>query len=414
MYTSILAFALLLLLATLYVSLPIHSRRRITFYDPLSVELKQHKTYQSSNTITHVSNPIFKTFETVSTKPLLNKSFIIDLEASNNGTNTTASSFTSTKTFVLGIFSTQREVKGRKLIRETMLQSNIGLPKYKLCTLQDYMSSKSVQTRCQIIYTFVVGGNCIVEDGDVNDKKTRWKSTSTKPRNATVEPPAKLLKLESDITYLNIQENANEDKSLSWFDYISSMGKQFDYIGKSDMHTYIHMDKLLDIINGRLPSANRNLYAGGMKEIYRRNTPQKSSSPTDTPLYMQGPFYFMSRRLARCITTRVVGTNKIGRPEDAQVGYLVNSCPEPVEWLICSWVPSSGLRPTKAHQRIIPNLVRYFWSKSDNDWMDYSQRTQTNHTASAPSIVGNVCQGQDVLEGFANHMQFHWENSKVK
>mmetsp|Transcript_12216 Transcript_12216/g.18741 ORF Transcript_12216/g.18741 Transcript_12216/m.18741 type:complete len:352 (-) Transcript_12216:42-1097(-) len=275
-------------------------------------------------------------------------------------------------TFLLGIFSTPWEAHRRKRIRETMVNANYL--QSDICSLSEYLKH---QTRdegktCLIAYTFVLGGN---------EKETTYWSSHSSSRQATVEalqePPkdpslvvlAKNLETELDITYLNIRENMNEGKTISWFDYASSE-TTFDYIGKSDTDSFINIDNLLSIVDERLPPGNEhiNLY-GGKQQILESSLGDASS--------MQGGFYFLSKDLAKCISREEVRSKEnivnVHLGEDIVTGHLVDQCPEPVKRLRC-----------------VDDALWRHGLKTEDSWMKYFQEAKDRKSSSEELCHGNI------------------------
>lgn len=280
-------------------------------------------------------------------------------------------------TFLLGIFSTPWEAHRRKRIRETMVNANYlqSDNSRKLCSLSEYLSKQETNDEgktCLIAYTFVLGGN---------EKETTYWSSQSSNRQATVdtlqEPPkdpsliilAKNLETELDITYLNIRENMNEGKTISWFDYASSE-TTFDYIGKSDTDSFINLDNLISIVDKRLPPGNEhvNLY-GGKQQILESRLGDASS--------MQGGFYFLSKDLAKCISREEVRSKEnvvnVHLGEDIVTGHLVDHCPEPVKHLRCG-----------------DDALWRHGLKTEDSWMKYFQEAKNRILPNEELCHGNI------------------------
>ena len=125
----------------------------------------------------------------------------------------------------LGIFYTlsEEESERRQIIRKKYLA--LFKADDCVCDMQRYWNN---QFGCKLVYAFVVG---ILEEGP------------TLHQNAeplVVEPTdLKLygdIVLEEDVAYLNIKDNMDYGKSLTWFKYGASIAKELkiDYIGKID------------------------------------------------------------------------------------------------------------------------------------------------------------------------------------
>lgn len=129
-------------------------------------------------------------------------------------------------TMLLGIFSTlsEEESEQRQMIRETYLA--LSKVDDRVCNIQRYRKNRF---GCRLVYAFVVGS---LEEGPTlhhNDSEP------------LVVEPADLklygdIVLEEDVAYLNIKENMEYGKSLTWFKYGASIYKELkiDYIGMID------------------------------------------------------------------------------------------------------------------------------------------------------------------------------------
>lgn len=100
-----------------------------------------------------------------------------------------------------------------------------------VCSLGSYARDQNADSQCQFIYTFVAGGN--------------------KDNNAPTELiddsiPILLEKKGDDLVILNIKENMEDGKSQTWLYYATTLmkneGLNFDYVGKMDTDTLIHLD----------------------------------------------------------------------------------------------------------------------------------------------------------------------------
>lgn len=257
-------------------------------------------------------------------------------------------------TFLLGIFTVLQDVQRRKLIRQTMLMQR-DLPddsRGRVCSLQDYVKTNS--TKCQVVYTFVIGGN--------PQATPEWHAESYLPR--TLDPDT-MLKHEKDIVYLNIKENMNDGKTMSWFDYASSQHPELDYIAKADSDALISIPQLISHINGRLPPGNEHpkVYGGFLNE-YEACGGTEICDKIRGKVYMSGQFYWLSQDLARYISQDEVRKRPFmtTHNEDTDLGFLVLSYPEPIEFSICNnakfWV-----HPLKGEKEWLQE-----YQKMSSDW----------------------------------------------
>mmetsp|Transcript_21971 Transcript_21971/g.32452 ORF Transcript_21971/g.32452 Transcript_21971/m.32452 type:complete len:360 (+) Transcript_21971:92-1171(+) len=262
-------------------------------------------------------------------------------------------------TFLLGIFTVLQDVSRRKLIRETMLLQR-DLPddsRQRVCSLQDYIATNS--TKCQIIYTFVIGGN--------PQASPEWHADSYLPR--TLDPNT-MLKHEKDIIYLNIKENMNEGKTASWFDYASSQHPELDYIAKADSDALISIPQLISHINGRLPPGNEHpkVYGGFLNEYEACGGAGELCDKIRGKVYMSGQFYWLSQDLARYISQDKVRSRPFSKThnEDTDLAFLILSYPEPIEFSICNNA-KFWLHPLKKEEEWLEA-----YRKMSNDWYSTS------------------------------------------
>lgn len=246
---------------------------------------------------------------------------------------------------VLGIFSMEAksEYKRRKLIYNTYLSfpkymkrhnvTTMSLDKTRICSLNEFMKGNiSHHESCQLLYTFVVGA-----------AKESDPTASTEYLNISAERPMTLKNFEiknsrADATYLNILENMNEGKSITWFKYASSQIPdhfKIDIIAKVDSDCVIFPTLLLEEIDRirkekGLEYPLENVYGGS-----RQLGLDKS--------YMQGGFYFISRDIAqyissdRCDRESIIAEYtpqyKNKRAEDVEISRFVLSYPRTIHEL---------------------------------------------------------------------------------
>lgn len=250
-------------------------------------------------------------------------------------------------TVLLGIFTTKTEEERsrRDIIRKTYLQNENG----KWCTLNEYKKqihdAHSFVVKCQIPYVFVVG------------------SAPTRPTEHNddaplLTQPPEWFTEDEDVIHLNIKENMEDGKSVSYFKYASSLSDEFgiDYMAKTDSDTLISSELFQKFIEAELPPKpfNRRIYGGQSMANYDRNS-----------IYAAGEFYFMSSDLANYVSNVLTagqrekftagGKVTAFRPiEDVDMGTFVFSHPRPVKFI--------SLTP---HQFWVHGL------KTESDWMDW-------------------------------------------
>ena len=245
-------------------------------------------------------------------------------------------------TMLLGIFSTlsEEELKRRQLIRETYL--SLSKVDDRVCDMQRYRKNRF---GCRLVYAFVVGS---LEEGPTlhhNDAEP------------LVVEPADLklygdIFLEEDVVYLNIKENMEYGKSLTWFKYGASIAKELriDYIGKIDSDAYLKTGELLALIKNELPPVpyNRCIYGG-------RPLPDFQGSS----VYMAGQFYFVSSDLAWYVSYEMNPKERDELTlniEDLDFGRYVSSHTMPIKFFAL-------------HNRI-------FWMhpiKKEDQWREYHE-----------------------------------------
>ena len=257
-------------------------------------------------------------------------------------------------TFLLGIFSVMEDTKRRLLIRETMLK--IPEPE-QLCSLQTFLASSTPDKKCQIIYTFVVGGNPYTG--------TEWSASNGVSRTMDA---SQMLKHEYDILYLNIKENMNDGKTESWFEYASSQLTTIDYISKLDSDTLVSIPQLLSYVNNH-PSP-RAVYGGFLNEYQACGGAGEMCDKIRGKVYMSGQFYWMSQSLASYVSQiRHERTDFLRvHNEDMDMGFRVLSYPEPISLSACNGA--------------------LFWKhplKEDHKWLEAFRELVANHWRVADS-----------------------------
>jgi hypothetical protein len=239
--------------------------------------------------------------------------------------------------FLFGIFTRNDEVEigRRKTIRETWLSYRDPSGKQVICSLADVRNGKLERPEdCVIFYTFVVGGLSNGRTEIFQDSPLPWALKN--PDLPPIEPD------HDDITYLAIKDNMNLGKSISWFEYASTLEQEigFDYIAKIDSDTVLCPRLFLKWARATSPPApyNKVVY-GGTAYLKTGANPRRIRGD----LYMHGHLYFVSLDLARYFITMSpqkraanfgghrlrVGVAK-GYPEDVTMGSYVYTHPGPI------------------------------------------------------------------------------------
>lgn len=270
-----------------------------------------------------------------------------------------------------GIFSMNRpsEILRRQCIRKTYLSFYKTLPGstpshdyyHRICSLTEYKlwhkNNDKKYLECKMIYAFVMGSNeepkaptdlCEAVQIDPSYPLTViTNSVEEAPTNS--QKAAALIANETDVVHLNIKENMNQGKSISWFRYGVSLldigaspGSEgalyFDYIAKVDGDKLIFPDKFfheMQVLNLPVPPSDKSeLVFGGYPEIYGPGAIQ-TKWLDGAPFYMSGEMYFLSRELARYVISNGLNrthfdsyrpNNKRGH-EDLSMGKFVFSHP---------------------------------------------------------------------------------------
>jgi hypothetical protein len=124
-------------------------------------------------------------------------------------------------------------------------------PNPLVCSLGRYEQDllQGTESCCQLIYTFVIGGNEDTLDG---------------PTELLDDRIPILLEKGDDYVVLNIQENMNSGKRQTWFYFASTIMNNepklnFDYVGKMDTDSMPYLDKYFDFADNHLPPSPYNL-----------------------------------------------------------------------------------------------------------------------------------------------------------
>ena len=231
-------------------------------------------------------------------------------------------------TFLLGIFSmdSDKEKARRELIRQTMLARQ--KEDMRICSLKEYMdyaTRTGSQTQdCISPYAFVVSAG-----GE--DRPTEHGNDDEEP---IVLDPSTIPDAEDDCIYLNIKENMEDGKSVTYFKFGQSIAEQFgiDYIGKTDSDSLIDMPLFLSFLMNDLAPApyNRRTYGG-----------QTWTNTEQLSIYATGQFYFMSADLAEYISVTMSHERRkeltSEKPtEDMDIGAFVFSHPRPIKFVSLS------------------------------------------------------------------------------
>jgi uncharacterized protein YwbE len=241
---------------------------------------------------------------------------------------------------LLGIFTTnsRNDESRRQLIRKTYLSNfeilrTIGLSSdadNMICSLTDFMESGMKKEDCSIVYTFVMGAmdsSNTTAPTDLTEQKDQENVSYVVERHQSSLPKT----LERDILYLNVRENMNAGKTVTWFRYASSILPAdqlgIDMIAKIDQDTVIFPRPLLEDLNHQISARPAQRLYGGHDLV--------EGMAGDIP-YMQGGAYFLSTDVAKQITSPACPRRQIiqkynrergyTRAEDREIGLFVDQC----------------------------------------------------------------------------------------
>lgn len=271
--------------------------------------------------------------------------------------------------FLLGIFCTQKDKELRQLIRSTMLGPELPeSTKSRLCSLQEYLGSEKDTFECQLIYTFVIGGN---ESG-----KMFYKANETK---LVMEENSKFLEEEPDLTLLNIREHMQLGKTPSYFHYASTLlNRGIDYVGKSDLDTLFSTPQLVDFINQELPPRypDPHIFGGYMMDYVACGGGGIACAPMMNKVYMSGQFYFCSHDIVAYLPSVRLNTTfkgKEGGHEDLIFAIRVWGYNHPIKVLAMN-TDYFWQHPLKGEKLWMEG---YNWTKSTG-WNVHTRRFKTD------------------------------------
>ena len=222
-------------------------------------------------------------------------------------------------TMLVGIFTmiSDKDADQRQLIRDTYIQQNEDSG--RVCHLKKYLKT-GADSGCTLIYAFVAGGR---QDGPmmhIDDSMPIALEHSLMPMYRDIDP-------EDDVVYLNIKENMEDGKSLTWFKYAASIAEEhgIHYIAKTDSDSYLNLEELLRVTSYDLPAtpSNRRIYGGRPWPDYFGES-----------VYMAGQFYFVSSDLAHYVTNLMDPFDRekmTSRVEDLDFGKYVMSHHRPIK-----------------------------------------------------------------------------------
>jgi hypothetical protein len=238
-------------------------------------------------------------------------------------------------TFLWGIPTMMNDTTQRQLLRETYLSYYNTVQKNqenRICSLADLQKKRSKVEQCQIVYVFVVGGN------------PKGPTELVAPNASfpiTMKPPSTSIK-EDDVVFLNIRENLEDGKSQTLFKYGLMIADEYglDYVVKVDSDTLVFIPNFLEYAKETIPSKPAVPIYGGIPLFNNSCDPNVTDThscplPLLGPHYMSGELYFMSRDVARFITSSNVDRAKLAiRHEDVDIGNYVFSHPLSIQSIL--------------------------------------------------------------------------------
>jgi hypothetical protein len=231
----------------------------------------------------------------------------------------------------------------------------------RVCSLPDF-KHKNMQERevCELIYTFVLGGNQDATTELVDDSR---------PMTATRPVPGKSPDLnDPDMTLLNIKENMNEGKSQTWLKHGAEVAEQYglDYVVKCDADAMLHLHEFFTFAYKHLPPApyNTHVYAGALRDkaYWPRHSTEEERIRYESyfgnnfegvHLYVAGQLYIMSTDLAKFVGQEAL-ENKCSYcegHEDHDISAMAFHSPDPIKLLVIGRKQRFWEHPVKGEPR---------------------------------------------------------------
>jgi hypothetical protein len=164
---------------------------------------------------------------------------------------------------LLGIFSKYDSFKFQQEYR-AIIQHWKSDARYgpAICPLSEFLMLPNEGSRCELIYTFVVGAG----DAEAPTQVTSSERPILSNRSAMPEGWVGF----NDTTLLNIRENAHEGKAQTWLRYASQVAQNYgiEYVAKCEHTSSLDIPKYFRFADRRLLPApyNKGLFAGSMRD----------------------------------------------------------------------------------------------------------------------------------------------------
>jgi len=211
----------------------------------------------------------------------------------------------------------------------------------RVCSLPDFKSLPiNERYRCQIIYTFVMGGNPHATPELVDDSRPMLATKPVKGLSTDLN--------DADVTLLNIRENMNEGKSQTWMKHGAEIAEEYDldYVVKCDADALLHLHEFFKFAYVHLPPApyNTNVFVGALRDkAYwpKHKTEEErirfesffGNNFEGVHLYIAGQIYMMSTDLAKFVGQEALASNcsYCEGHEDHDISAMAFHSPHPVK-----------------------------------------------------------------------------------